>query len=795
MLFGLLAANAASCATSPATSAPSSITALASEVDHADALAQRITAGAHLRSIDDAGLRARLDTIPVIENELDDALASLEPRLRFADARLSELGPPPRPGQPMEDPEIAQERQNIVKFRQAVDTEVKQAHLVGIEVKQLETYLVERRRALFSERLWQRDRSPLDYRFWGDLSAAWKPSVAHVTSAFRASGAMGADSVRVAELVAIVLVTLLLLVGGRLLIDRWGIARTVRIVTPTRLTRSLLASWFVFGAFITSLVAGMTLHAGFDLILPSNSLTDVLLTLLVRVMVFASLVAALGRALLIPDKPDWRPTPLPDALVARIRQYPNALGLAFGTTAYVVGAATVIGVDTVVSAALQCVANLVQLGAIAATLLAVARTANGAGPDHMESDVVRGGSRLPWAIGLLVSWIAVCAALCATALGYIPLGAFMLREMIWIATMFATLFLLVTLVDEALPALLDPTGRIGAFLASSLGLSAAALRQSGVLLSGLGRLALLLFGWTAIWAPFGATADDLFGRLSASDLVFHLGQVTISPGTILIGISLFLIGIVATRAVRRWLESRYLPTTGMDIGAQNALGVGITYLGAIVAIVIASTYLGLSLDKITLLASALSVGIGFGLQSIIGNFVSGLILLAERPIKVGDWIAIGDLEGDVRKIRVRATEIEMRDRSKLIVPNTDLVSKTIRNVTRGGSLSRIKIVLQVTDTADPQQVRDLITAVMNDHHEILQEPAATVFLTDVRDGALEFTTLGYVKSAREAYRVKSELLFRIVPDLRTAGIGFASSSPVVNLGIGDRAIEPAVIDK
>jgi potassium efflux system protein len=161
-------------------------------------------------------------------------------------------------------------------------------------------------------------------------------------------------------------------------------------------------------------------------------------------------------------------------------------------------------------------------------------------------------------------------------------------------------------------------------------------------------------------------------------------------------------------------------------------------------------------------------------------------------VKVGDWIAIGDLEGDVRKISVRATEIEMRDRSKLIVPNSDLISKTVRNVTHGSALGRLKIVLQVTNTTDPGIFRDLITARFDAHSEVLSEPAATVYLTDVRDGALEFTALAYVASARQAYRIRSELLFQIVPDLKANGIVLASSSPVVHVGLADRVIEPAI---
>jgi small-conductance mechanosensitive channel len=306
----------------------------------------------------------------------------------------------------------------------------------------------------------------------------------------------------------------------------------------------------------------------------------------------------------------------------------------------------------------------------------------------------------------------------------------------------------------------------------------------------LARLALLLFAWAAIVAPFGASAGDIAGRITSANTVFHLGQVSISPGAIFGGVALFFVGLLITRAVRGWLVMRYLPKTRLDIGVRASVAAGVTYLGALVAILFTFAYLGLSFSQIALFASALSVGIGFGLQAIIGNFVSGLILLVERPVKVGDWIAIGDLEGDVKRINIRATEIEMTDRSRLIVPNSDLISKTVRNVTHQASIGRVKIVLKIDDKADPGLVRDLLLARFAAHREVLREPKAAVYLSDVRDGALEFTAFAYVASARQAYRVKSELLFQIVPELKANDITLANSTPVVNIGLPDRLIEP-----
>jgi small-conductance mechanosensitive channel len=353
----------------------------------------------------------------------------------------------------------------------------------------------------------------------------------------------------------------------------------------------------------------------------------------------------------------------------------------------------------------------------------------------------------------------------------------------------AGLFLFLRFVDDLFPALMSPAAPVGRFMQRGVGLSDPALEQVGVLLSGLFRVLLLVVGWAAILARFGASVDDVVARVTSTRLVIRLGQLSISPAAILGGLAVFLLGVAITRAVRRWIELRYLPKTRLDLGVRTSLAAGVSYLGVLVAVLLACAYLGLSLDRIALLASALSVGIGFGLQAVIGNFVSGLILLVERPLKVGDWIAIGDLEGDVRRINIRATEIEMSDRSKLIVPNSDLISKTVRNVTHASALGRVKIVLKTVNDADPATVRDILLAEMGDHDEVLAEPAAAVFLTDVPNGALEFSAFAYVASARQAYKVKSDLLFRIVPALKARGIVLADPAPVVHVAMPDRLIE------
>ena len=373
-------------------------------------------------------------------------------------------------------------------------------------------------------------------------------------------------------------------------------------------------------------------------------------------------------------------------------------------------------------------------------------------------------------LAAVAAWLALVAALVAVTAGYLALASFLMHELVWIATVLASLFLLMQVVDDLCEALFAPRHGLGRLIGAATGLSAQALEQIGVLLSGVSRLGLIVFGWMAIVAPLGASARNVFARATSTEMVFKLGQITISPGLIFGGVVVFAVGLVITRVVRGWVETTYLPTTRIDVGLRTSITAGLTYLGALVALLTTCAYLGLSLSNVALFASALSVGIGFGLQAVIGNFVSGLILLAERPIKVGDRIALGDQEGDVRRINIRATEIEMGDRSKLIVPNSDLISKVVRNVTHGGALGQVKMMLRVAHDSDAAQVRSLLLDQLAAHPGVLREPAPGVFLTSVTNGALEFTAIATVGSARQAFGIKSDLLFAMVAALKDSDV-------------------------
>jgi small-conductance mechanosensitive channel len=770
----------AQAAAAPPSAAARPGAAMDARLDRDEARLRGIRLAARALSADDEALQAQQAAIPPIQADLADALATMTPRLQDAGARLAQLGPAPAAGQPPEAADVAAARARLTRMQKSLDDNVKRARLLSLEANQLSDSLAARLRRNFAQRLWAHSRSALDPTLWADVAANLPDDLGRaadvVAGQARQAAAAGAPH-RAAEAWAGLLaaLALFLLIPARILLGRLGRRWSVTRVPRSGLRKSALALWLTLVGGLTPPLAAVLLYAAVSGVVRLTPAVDGLARALIAALLAASVIDALGRSLLSPGRPSWRLAPVSDALADRAATLPALVGVAVGLAGFLTRASDLLDASPPAREAAVSVSVLIELLAVGAAL-GWARTAPAAAEPAGHPR-----SRLTWVLAAVAAWLALGAALIAVAAGYVALAGFIMRELVWIAVVLAALFLLMRFVDDVCEALFAPGQPVSRLICAATGLSENALEQIGVLMSGVLRLGLMIVGWIAIVAPFGASAREILARATSAELVFKLGQISISPGLIFGAVVVFAAGLVITRVIRGWVETTYLPRTSIDIGLRNSISAGLTYLGALIALLTACAYLGLSLDRIALFASALSVGIGFGLQAVIGNFVSGLILLAERPVKVGDWIAIGDQEGDVRRINIRATEIEMGDRSKLIVPNSDLVSKTVRNVTRGGALGQVKIVLRVGNDADAGAVRDLLVQQLAAHPGVLREPPPGVYLTSVPDGALEFTAIAAVPSARQAFGVKSDLLFAMVAALKAHDVRLSSSAPVIQL--------------
>lgn len=252
--------------------------------------------------------------------------------------------------------------------------------------------------------------------------------------------------------------------------------------------------------------------------------------------------------------------------------------------------------------------------------------------------------------------------------------------------------------------------------------------------------------------------------------LFSLGRTPISLLT-LVDFLVVIVLVVGLARIARWiLGSRLLRLAGIPYGLSYAVGQISYYVTLVIGTVIALQTSGIEMGSLTVVLGALGVGIGFGLQTVVNNFVSGLILLADRSVQVGDWIEVDGIGGRVVRIGARSTSILTSDNITLIVPNADLMSRRIINWSHGDPRVRFRVPVGVAYGSDMARVREALVAAATVHPDVLSEPTPTVFFTGFGDSALNLELVVWTAEVRTPFRFRSDLNFAIEDALRRAGI-------------------------
>ncbi len=260
---------------------------------------------------------------------------------------------------------------------------------------------------------------------------------------------------------------------------------------------------------------------------------------------------------------------------------------------------------------------------------------------------------------------------------------------------------------------------------------------------------------------------DTYTELLLSKIIegVTIGSVKLVPIQIFEAIVVFSIILLLNSWFKRRLEKNWLPKTNMTRSARESMATISGYLGILVAFIFALSFIGMDFSKLAIVAGALSVGIGFGLQNVVNNFISGLILLFERPIKTGDWIVVGETEGNVKRISIRSTHIQTFDRADVIVPNSEIISGTVTNWMLRDHSGRLRVPIGVAYGTNTELVRDLLLQIAHDHSDVIQNNAVisdpVVHFMAFGASSLDFELRCYIYNIDKRLTIISDLNFAI----------------------------------
>jgi small-conductance mechanosensitive channel len=688
-----------------------------------------------------------------LREQLRGEVEILEKRLVDVDNRLKQLGEPPPATAPPEDPALAAERKRLATERGELDAAVKQARLIALRADQLNDRVTERRRTLLAGRLFARSAGLLDAAFWRDAAAGAAAEVAAARDLVQSSWEFARDKIGAAGVIASILLIGACAAGAVLLTRVWR-RRLVGRPAETRFARALVA---VVELVSITLVAPLVLVA---VVLAFESLGVVTSTLagLGYGIAAAVAVARFGRgaalALFAPGGPSRRLIGFHDEpakiLAAHLTWAARLVGIAVACNVVFRATAAPVAPVAAVSALMS-----LAIAALAGHLIARA-------PDP------KGGARLPALQPVL--WLFIATVIVALAAGYIGFAAFVAGRFVAALTVVCALWVVLTFVDALFTEELTGDTPAGRAISAAFGISPRGLELSGTLLSAALRILIVLVALPPVIGPWSLFASDVLESLRQVVAGIRVAGITISLGAIVAAFVWLVVGVLVARTAQRWLETRVMPRTGIDPSLQQSVATLIGWTLLIAAIALALAHLGIEAQQIALIAGALSVGIGFGLQSVVSNFVCGIILLAERPIRVGDWVVVKSEEGIVRRISVRATEIETFDRASVIIPNSEFITGAVKNLTHSDTMGRVTVKLRVAFDSDVEAVREILVACAGEHPQVLQTPPPRVYLIAFGDIGLDLELRFIVVNVNFSLTVKSDIQMVILQRLRTAGV-------------------------
>ncbi|RWM80316.1 MAG: mechanosensitive ion channel family protein [Mesorhizobium sp.] len=716
---------------------------------------------------DDASLvDIRLQLEEMSRGALNSALA-FRPRLSEINARLDQLGAPPAAGQPPEPDIVTSERQALASEKAEINAVIAAAQNLSIRISGLIAKIANMRSELFRNLLTKRyvlsdALSPeVISDANGEFTGFYKAVSSWLTFAFK----FKFQAVLAATLTALSLAAVLF-VGGRRLFGRVFEADP-SVEDPSYLSRLSVAFW---STLLPTLAVGVFLVSTVFFFNYYNVLRGdigVFLNALVSVIAVVFCVNRLTNAALEPRLPNWRLIPVESGPARWLVRLTTAMAVVIGVNNFLSVVNDKMGSPLSLTIARSFVATII-VGVILILM------------GLLKPFKAADGSWRPWPAWLRYTAVALGLFTIATALlGYIGLAIFVSLQVVVTGTILVTAYIGFL----SARAISEEGGfantSIGRWLSTNSSYEESALDQLGLVVSVAINLMIVLVFLPLILLMWGFQPGDIQAWAYKLATGLTIGSVTISVTGILTGIVVFIIGYFLTRWFQGWLDGSVMARGKVDTGVRNSIRLAVGYAGVALAALVGVSAAGIDLSNLALVAGALSLGIGFGLQNVVSNFVSGLILLAERPFKVGDWIVAGEISGTVKKISVRATEIETFQRQSVILPNSNLINNAVGNWTHRNKLGRIDIKVGVAYGSDVKQAHAVLLEIARGHPLVLKNPEPFVLFTNFGPAALEFEIRVFLADVMNGNIVQNDIRFAVLDEFADQHIEIPSAPRAV----------------
>ena len=692
-----------------------------------------------------------------VRSQVDDTWGRLQPRLKADKAQVNLLGPAPAAGQPPEPEQAALARAESNYHLSLLSGGKAAVDSTKLRIENLLNTIQDIRRKNFTSILFQPIPGVYAYETWANLPE-------YVPSAPRKIRDLIADWWRDVRdpgdigYIAIEALLLSLLLG----FASWrGIRRLRRWegnTEPPFWRRASSAAGVVFFRALPivapiSFLYGMLAYTQ-DLPEP----VDWLFYSIAQSIVIVFTVGALASAVFAPRAPQWRLVATSDAGAVRLCCLVILLAFIYSVTTLLYLTTRLIQAPFALTIAVALPSSLLIAGLVVALL----RTPFGAAKETAPPRLFKLIRMVVWAI---VAAIVVCAVA-----GYLPLARFLAQQLIVTGSILALVYLLLLWIDGFAQGLSDDGTIVGGWLKKSAGLERARREQLALPISLFLKFAVLVMSVPPIMLQWGYSWPDIQEWYRQLLFGLHIGNTEVTIAALLASILVFGIGYAAARLFQGWLDARVLLPAGISGGVRNSIRTGIGYTGIVIAALAAFSYAGFNLSGIAIIAGALSVGIGFGLQNLVNNFISGLILLVERPISVGDLVVVGGEEGCVRKISVRSTELETFDGANVLIPNSYFISEKVKNWTLRNKVRRVAIPIGVAYGSDPRQVQAALLTVAGGNPDVLKTPEPVVTLDEFSPASINFTLYTFVGDINKAGSVRTQLSMAVLDAFAEAGI-------------------------